>query len=593
MQFRTFLEHLKSNNHTTNHPTNCSVDLPTNQPSILPSNRPSFKPFSAQLMETMECFQFLLDLSGNTGIPSQWKIGNREVSKWLAIQSKGYKDIQCTNHYHKGGFSIQTGDRTTAEFLRTFVLEINWNGKTHRVPLKPAPTDKPLIWVRLNLTCKGIMAQLPNTYFDGILEEGGFTIHTPTQKRTYLHNNVLNGQRSARVDRGGNHLPRNHEWIGPEGHVFKWRLEYEGQPYYCFRGCDITHEDGKCPRWEKQQELKQNAGQQKCFFFSSSMLRLNQDTKMTRTDAIPGAKIGHVANHINNDPTIMRQAEVIAIQTGSNMDLGSVEISKPQVEHQANELVKVVKPLVEANKKVFIIDPVAGPIPDEAPCADHWAMVRQRMKKVAQKTKASWISLAQADWIPEEDIHEDRVHYSQSGSTKVMKIIGDQIKEETGFDVMAGMEIQEKPYAGIYRDHWKVGCWRCAGFHGNNPCPSIPEATESSDSDTSIIADRQNAHNISTADSWDLNDSDATPTNTSDETSSSSTAASNAIASYNQVVSNGSSILNEMKDTSARNRSASVTKRQREVEGNTTPEDTRRAKAPKDASKKGHASRKK
>ena len=174
-----------------------------------------------------------------------------------------------------------------------------------------------------------------------------------------------------------------------------------------------------------------------------------------------------------------------------------------------------------------------------------------------------------------------------------MKIIGDQIKEETGFDVMAGMEIQEKPYAGIYRDHWKVGCWRCAGFHGNNPCPSIPEATESSDSDTSIIADRQNAHNISTADSWDLNDSDATPTNTSDETSSSSTAASNAIASYNQVVSNGSSILNEMKDTSARNRSASVTKRQREVEGNTTPEDTRRAKAPKDASKKGHASRKK
>ena len=79
----------------------------------------------------MECFQFHLDLSGNSGIPSQWKIGAREVSKWVAIQTKGYKDIQVTQHFHKGCFSIQTGDRITAAFLKTFVLEITWNGKTN------------------------------------------------------------------------------------------------------------------------------------------------------------------------------------------------------------------------------------------------------------------------------------------------------------------------------------------------------------------------------------------------------------------------------------------------------------------------------
>ena len=49
---------------------------------------------------------------------------------------------------------------------------------------------------------------------------------------------------------------------------------------------------------------------------------------------------------------------------------------------------------------------------------------------------------------------------------------------------MAGMEIQEKPYNAIYRDHWKVGCYRCTRFHsGNEACPALPEAN-SSDSDS-------------------------------------------------------------------------------------------------------------
>ena len=267
------------------------------------------------------------------------------------------------------------------------------------------------------------------------------------------------------------------------------------------------------------------------------MLRLNQDTKTSRTDAIPGAKIGHIAHHINNDPTIFRQAEIVAIQAGGNMDSGSVEVSKPQVEAQANELVKVVKPLVEA-KKVFIIDPVAGPIPKEAPTADHWAMVRQRMKKVAKKSKATWISLNHADWVPEEDIHEDRVHYSQSGAKKVMKIVGDKIKEETGVDVMAGMDIQEKPYGAIYRDHWKVGCYRCTTFHGSQtPCPAIPEASNSesdsdSNSDNSTIEEGITAHNISETDSWDNSDSDLTPTNCSASTSAATSASSAAASSH-------------------------------------------------------------
>ena len=60
-------------------------------------------------------------------------------------------------------------------FKTTFKLEINWNGKCHRVPLKPAMPDKPRIWVRFWGTCRGTMALLPNSYFDEMLEAAGFS----------------------------------------------------------------------------------------------------------------------------------------------------------------------------------------------------------------------------------------------------------------------------------------------------------------------------------------------------------------------------------------------------------------------------------
>ena len=573
-------------NRPSNHPTTQPTISTTIQPTIKPTIRPDFP------MGTLECFQFLLDLSGNSGIPSQWRVGVREVAKWISIQPQRYNDIQLTNHFHRGCFSIQTGDRKSADFLRSFVLEINWNGKTKRVPLKQAPSDKPKLWVRFQNTCVGVMAQLPNDYFDKFLQEAGFVVVKPTEKRTQYATKLFNGQRSALCQRGPDHIARNHEWIGPEGHVFKWRIEYDDQPFDCFKGCNIFHHDGKCPKWEKQKAARDSAGQQKCFFYSSSSLRLNEDTKMTRTDAIPGAKIGHMANHINNDPTILGQAEVIAIQVGANMDLGSVEISKPHVDAQINELVQVVKPLVEAEKKVFIIDPVAGPLVKEAEGVDHWAMVRQRMKKVAKRTGATWISLANINWIPEEDIHEDHVHYSVSGATKVMKTVAEKIKEQTGIDAMANMNIQEKPYSGIYRHHWKVGCYRCTNFHDwNEACPALAE-NNSSGSSSEDIEPISNIHNISVGDSWD-EDSDVTPTNGghSSSSSSSSTAASHAIASYNKVAASGSAILNELSEVTARNRSTS-TKRARDTEGGTAISEDKRPRT-KESTKlgKGHNSR--
>ena len=256
-------------------------------------------------------------------IPSQFKIGLREVCKWVSQQAKGHRDIQITNHYHRGCFSIQTGDKKTADFLRSFKLEINWNGKCYRVGLKPSMPDKPRIWVRFWGTCRGVMAQLANSFFDEMIEAAGFNVLRPTAKRCHFGSDIFNGQRSALCQRGQSHIDREHEWIDEEGNVFKWRLEYDGQPHQCTRGCNTYHDDGKCATWERKKEQRSWGGQQKCFFVSSSMLRLAADTKTTRVNAIPGAKIGHVANHLNNDPAIFAQADIVAVCAGANMDLGS------------------------------------------------------------------------------------------------------------------------------------------------------------------------------------------------------------------------------------------------------------------------------
>ena len=401
------------------------------------------------------------------------------------MQTKGHTDIQVTSHYHRGCFNILTGSKSTAAFLRTLVVELPVHGKTYCLSLRPSMPEKPRIWVRFRDTCRGVMAQLPNSYFDDMLEEAGFTILKETHKRTYYESSIFNGQRSALVQRGNHHLERDHEWISETGDVFKWWLDYDGQPFNC-RRCNIFHDDGKCPAWEKKKEERSWGGQQKCFFVSSSMLRLASDTKNTRIDSIPGAKVGHISNHLNNDTVIFAQAEAIAIHAGANMDMGSVESSKPHLEAQAKELAKVVTPLVEAAKNVFVIDPIAGKHLKEAENADHWAMVRKRMKRVAQETKAQWVSLENIDWIAEEDVAEDGHHYSVTGTRKVMEAAAAAIKAKTDIDALQDMDFQSKPYGRIYNNHYKVGCYRCTFFHERGRCPPLPDSgCDSSNSSSS------------------------------------------------------------------------------------------------------------
>ena len=300
----------------------------------------------------------------------------------------------------------------------------------------------------------------------------------------------------------------------------------------------------------------------------------------------------------NNDAAIFAQAEIVAVHAGANMDLGSVEDSKPHVEAQAQELVRTLKPLVEAEKKVFVIDPVAGPLVKEAPGGHHWALIRKRMKQVAKESKATWISLQHVDWVPEEDVDNDGTHYSKSGTGKIMAFVGEKIKEETAVDTILNMEMQEKPYEAIYRGHYKFGCYKCTRVHERGPCPPLPEAvlnssndslnnSTNSSNDSSLEADGSviaaGVHNISDAliaDSW-ADDDDATPTNITStskaasaadkpltrrprcasEATDGATSASAAIASYTAVAAAGAKAIEKLNNTRDRSTSA---KRDRE-----------------------------
>ena len=441
-------------------------------------------------------------------------------------------------------------------------------------------------------TCDDEFYNEDDATFDHMLEEKGFIIVTKTSKNRHFRSPIENGVRSAQVIRGDNHIDREHVWYDSKGQGHKWYLEYQNQPHNCTRGCKTFHEDGKCQAWEKKVEKKSWAGQQKCFFVSSSLLRLASDTKDTRIDVIPGAKIGHLSNHVNNDATIFEKAETLVIYAGANMDMGSVEKSKPHIEAQAQELTQVLGPLVEAEKKVFVVDPVCGPLVKEAPGADHWALLRSRMKKVAKKIKGEWVSLENVNWVSEEDVAPDGVHYSKSGTQKVMEAIATKVKAVTGQEIMEGMVIQDRPYAEVSRQHYRVGCNRCTRSHDGRECPPLPSLDDSnlSSSNTTLLDTFHSADNDSLESSEDLPAASSSPKNDSIE---------NVLTHSGELIHleapelrSAYSVLLRSQSSSS-SRSPSVQKRELDKSKESTPEASRKRPKTKTDSQqqKGHVSR--
>ena len=91
-------------------------------------------------------------------------------------------------------------------------------------------------------------------------------------------------------------------------------------------------------------------------------------------------------------------------------------------------------------------------------------MVRQRIKEVSKEAKATWIS-----------------YYLPAGTKKVLEVVGVKVKEIAGIDMMEGMDVEKRPYPGVFRGHYKFGCYRCTKVHGRGRCPETIISINSSD----------------------------------------------------------------------------------------------------------------
>ncbi len=194
----------------------------------------------------------------------------------------------------------------------------------------------------------------------------------------------------------------------------------------------------------------------KYLFFSTSILRHATDTTTTRFDVIPGAKVGHVANHINNDATILPNAEIVVVMVGQNMAGDDFRQFKAATKAQADELANVLKPYADTTgKTIFLVDPAADVTPDGAE-GDETRFLRAEMRRCAEKIGADFIRLDHIN-LGNDDMDDD-VHFSAKGTKRVLAAINDHIKLVTEKDILGECKVQDRYYGGVKSHHFKVGC---------------------------------------------------------------------------------------------------------------------------------------
>ena len=412
---------------------------------------------------------YILDLSGQSGVPSQWGLTLPHVVALFGKQLNGIDGVQVVEDWRRRGtFEVTAITQEAITFLANFKLKISKEGRSFEIPLKEKSSGKKATWLSFGGTCFGKMATVPNAYFDGVLRECGVeVIKVETRRRYYRGQRVYNGQREALVELGDAHIQRQHTWTDEEGKEHGWWLTYRGQPYSC-RKCDGQwHDDGNCPKWVARRRDDNNEGQQKLMVFSTSFLKHAKDTATTRYDCVPGAQIGHIGNHVDNDATILPRAEVIVIAAGQNMGGDDLAVMKEKVKAQGEVLVRSLKDYSE-EKKVYIVDPVIGAIP-EGSDADESRFLRAEMKRMATSAGGKFVPLDTLNL--DNDDMEDEIHLSESGTKRYMTAVRVFVREDIGRDVFGEIATSAKAYAGQRLRHYKVGCGKCTFLHDGPTCP--------------------------------------------------------------------------------------------------------------------------
>ncbi len=126
--------------------------------------------------------EFTLDFTGQSGVPSQWGITVPQVVKWFTKQSKDVPGVQLTNDRKRGVFNVTALSKDAGVFLSTFKLSVEKDGKKVEIPLKERRKRGSAVWATINRTCEDEMMEVPNTYFDNLLQAQGATVLEPTKR---------------------------------------------------------------------------------------------------------------------------------------------------------------------------------------------------------------------------------------------------------------------------------------------------------------------------------------------------------------------------------------------------------------------------
>ena len=441
---------------------------------------------------------YTLDLSGQSGVPSQWGILLPQVVALMSKQLKGMEGVQLVaDRRRRGTFEITAYTQEAINYLSGFKLKIAKENREFEIPLMEKSSKK-AVWVTMNGTTWGKLATLPNSYFDGVLKESGVSaIKVETKRRYHRGTKVYNGQREALVELGDAPIERQHFWTDEEGKDHGWWLTYRGQPFSCRRCLGTWHDDGNCPKWVSDRRDEANEGQQKLLVFSTSFLRHAKDTKTTRYDCVPGAQIGHIGNHIDNDATILPNADVIVVAAGQNMGGDVLDVMKEKVKSQGEVLVRALKPYTETpgEKKVYVVDPVIGELDgdDGDDDDDENRFLRAEMKRMATKAGGKFVPMDTLQ-LQEGDMDDD-IHLSESGVRRFLTAVRDFVRNDIGRDVFGDIATSSQAYAGQRLRHYKVGCPKCTFVHAGSTCPKTTSDSGDNEADNDDDDETKTASN--------------------------------------------------------------------------------------------------
>ena len=172
----------------------------------------------------------------------------------------------------------------------------------------------------------GPLKKIGNKIFDEVIGTHGKVIK-PTLYQFHKGTRILNGNRYCVIEDSAKKFPRIVQVTNPDtGKIFDVQVRYKGQEYLCKR-CNVLHV-GPCEElkayYEAKDKRRDTAINKK--ILSDSTLRLVDQTGLKAdVECAGGARIGHIANILRDDPFVDLDTTEMVVVMGANNILDEEE----------------------------------------------------------------------------------------------------------------------------------------------------------------------------------------------------------------------------------------------------------------------------